>query len=80
MRHLWWGLIPFIAALVAIRAWLVELAETTGLVTLVCALAGQSRRYRPTRDQRFVCPLPFGLLLFAITIRILSWPRSITET
>jgi hypothetical protein len=55
MRHLWWGLIPVVAALVAIRAWLVELAEITGLVTLVCALAGQSRCYRPTRDQRFVC-------------------------
>jgi hypothetical protein len=25
-------------------------------------------------------PLPFGLLLFAITIGIVSWPRSITET
>jgi len=36
MRHSWWGLIPFVAALVAIRAWWVELADIAGLVTLVC--------------------------------------------
>jgi hypothetical protein len=39
MRHLWWGLILFVAALVAIRAWWAELADIVGLVTLVCGLA-----------------------------------------
>jgi hypothetical protein len=39
MRHLCWGLILFVAALVAIRAWWAELADIVGLVTLVCGLA-----------------------------------------
>jgi hypothetical protein len=39
MRHLWWGLIPFVAILVAIRAWWAELADIVGLVVLVCAIA-----------------------------------------
>jgi hypothetical protein len=51
MRRLWWALIPFVAALVAVRAWWAELADIVGLVTLVCALSGQSRLYRPNRDQ-----------------------------
>jgi len=38
MRHLWWGLIPFVAALMAIRTWWAELADIVGLV----ALAGGS--------------------------------------
>jgi len=59
MRHLWWGLIPFIAALVAIRAWLVELAEITGLVTLVCALAGQpAATGRPGTSVSCASPTP----------------------
>jgi len=39
MRHLWWGLIPFVAALMAIRTWWAELADIVGLVALVCGLA-----------------------------------------
>jgi hypothetical protein len=52
MRHLWWGLIPFVAALVAIRAWWAEVADTVGLVTLVCGLA-----YVVMRTRRPIPPL-----------------------
>jgi hypothetical protein len=54
MRHFWWwGLIPVVAALVAIRAWWVELADIAGLVTLVCGLA-----YVVMRTRRPIPPLP----------------------
>jgi hypothetical protein len=53
MRHLWWALIPFVAALVAIRAWWAELADIVGLVTLLCASA-----YVVMRTQRPIPPLP----------------------
>ena len=54
MRHFWWwGLIPVVAALVAIRAWWVELADIAGLVTLVCGLA-----YVVMRARRPIPPLP----------------------
>jgi hypothetical protein len=52
MRHLWWGLIPFVAALVAIRAWWAELADIVGLVALVCGLA-----YVVMRPRRPLPPL-----------------------
>lgn len=52
MRHLWWGLIPFVAALVAIRSWWAELADIVGLVTLVCGLA-----YVVMRTRRPIPPL-----------------------
>jgi hypothetical protein len=53
MRHLWWALIPFVAALVALRAWWVELADIVGLVALVCASV-----YVVMRTQRPIPPLP----------------------
>ena len=50
MRHFWWwGLIPVVAALVAIRARWVELADIAGLVTLVCGLA-YVRHARPATN------------------------------
>jgi hypothetical protein len=39
MRHLWWGLIPFVAALVALHVWWPGPGDVAVLVTLVCGLA-----------------------------------------
>jgi hypothetical protein len=53
MRHLWWALIPVVAALVAIRAWWAELADIVGLAALGCAIA-----YVVMRTRRRIPPLP----------------------
>jgi hypothetical protein len=53
MKHLWWGIIPVIAALVALRAWWVELADIAGLATLACGIA-----YLVMRARRPIPPLP----------------------
>jgi len=53
MRHLWWALIPGVAALVAIRAWWAELADIVGLVALGCAIV-----FVVMRARRPIPPLP----------------------
>jgi hypothetical protein len=53
MRHLWWGLIPFVAALVAIRVWWPGPGDVAVLVTLVCGLV-----YVVMRTRRPIPPLP----------------------